>query len=266
MAGEKPRNSVGRNPLQSNPSTDQPSAGHDTASALPSNCIFFPLRSLAVGGYLHPGDSRQPACRACIEETSGTGRCGRNRHGGESFFFPPLPCPVLPASIRLPRVNDFTAMTLFSIGYLKPPLLVLEPSLSIYWLGTNSFCSSVQMAAESENGNCDAWAARDPSGVLSPYSFNRRWLPPLLIWRKVASCLALWILSSCYARPISLGYLWTVLFPCLSMQVTFGFQCVWYLLSNEHFQCGTSSAAISARGLSNEIMKLMLTMGIGWTF
>nr|ACF80163.1 unknown [Zea mays] len=30
------------------------------------------------------------------------------------------------------------------------------------------------MAAESENGNCKAWAARDPSGVLSPHSFNRR--------------------------------------------------------------------------------------------
>ncbi|WVZ83604.1 hypothetical protein U9M48_030733 [Paspalum notatum var. saurae] len=30
------------------------------------------------------------------------------------------------------------------------------------------------MASESENGNCNAWAARDPSGVLSPYKFNRR--------------------------------------------------------------------------------------------
>ncbi|XBI21458.1 probable cinnamyl alcohol dehydrogenase 1 isoform X2 [Aegilops tauschii subsp. strangulata] len=32
------------------------------------------------------------------------------------------------------------------------------------------------MAAESqtESGNCSAWAAKDPSGVLSPHSFNRR--------------------------------------------------------------------------------------------
>ncbi|KAF2911724.1 hypothetical protein DAI22_11g202300 [Oryza sativa Japonica Group] len=30
------------------------------------------------------------------------------------------------------------------------------------------------MAAECGSGNCDAWAARDPSGILSPYKFNRR--------------------------------------------------------------------------------------------
>uniref|UniRef100_A0A453GFU0 cinnamyl-alcohol dehydrogenase n=1 Tax=Aegilops tauschii subsp. strangulata TaxID=200361 RepID=A0A453GFU0_AEGTS len=30
------------------------------------------------------------------------------------------------------------------------------------------------MAAESESCNCSAWAANDPSGVLSPHSFNRR--------------------------------------------------------------------------------------------
>nr|CAB3499933.1 unnamed protein product [Digitaria exilis] len=34
--------------------------------------------------------------------------------------------------------------------------------------------SSAQMASESGNGNCNAWAAKDPSGVLSPYKFNRR--------------------------------------------------------------------------------------------
>ncbi|GJN05439.1 hypothetical protein PR202_ga23064 [Eleusine coracana subsp. coracana] len=30
------------------------------------------------------------------------------------------------------------------------------------------------MACDSESGNCNAWAARDPSGLLSPYKFNRR--------------------------------------------------------------------------------------------
>ncbi|KAL6894456.1 hypothetical protein ACP4OV_008554 [Aristida adscensionis] len=30
------------------------------------------------------------------------------------------------------------------------------------------------MASEPENGNCSAWAARDPSGTLSPFKFNRR--------------------------------------------------------------------------------------------
>ncbi|KAK3123263.1 hypothetical protein QOZ80_8AG0627550 [Eleusine coracana subsp. coracana] len=30
------------------------------------------------------------------------------------------------------------------------------------------------MAAEINSGNCHAWAARDPSGILSPYKFNRR--------------------------------------------------------------------------------------------
>ncbi|CAL4934645.1 unnamed protein product [Urochloa decumbens] len=30
------------------------------------------------------------------------------------------------------------------------------------------------MAVECENGNCHAWAARDPSGILSPYKFERR--------------------------------------------------------------------------------------------
>ncbi|WVZ83368.1 hypothetical protein U9M48_030526 [Paspalum notatum var. saurae] len=30
------------------------------------------------------------------------------------------------------------------------------------------------MASEPEHGNCNSWAARDPSGVLSPYKFSRR--------------------------------------------------------------------------------------------
>jgi hypothetical protein len=49
------------------------------------------------------------------------------------------------------------------------------------------------MAAESEHGNCDAWAATDPSGVPSPYKFNRRWLgftPPRLL-KSSASFLSL---------------------------------------------------------------------------
>lgn len=30
------------------------------------------------------------------------------------------------------------------------------------------------MASERSDGNCLAWAARDPSGFLSPYKFSRR--------------------------------------------------------------------------------------------
>ncbi|KAJ3682644.1 hypothetical protein LUZ60_015217 [Juncus effusus] len=30
------------------------------------------------------------------------------------------------------------------------------------------------MEGEAEKGNCDAWAARDPSGILSPFKFDRR--------------------------------------------------------------------------------------------
>jgi hypothetical protein len=36
------------------------------------------------------------------------------------------------------------------------------------------FAGLVGMAVESESCNCDAWAARDPSGILSPYRFTRR--------------------------------------------------------------------------------------------
>uniref|UniRef100_A0A0D9XIE0 cinnamyl-alcohol dehydrogenase n=1 Tax=Leersia perrieri TaxID=77586 RepID=A0A0D9XIE0_9ORYZ len=38
-------------------------------------------------------------------------------------------------------------------------------------------CSAVSrsdMAAECGSGNCDAWAARDPFGILSPYKFDRK--------------------------------------------------------------------------------------------
>ncbi|EER89371.1 hypothetical protein BDA96_10G086600 [Sorghum bicolor] len=44
------------------------------------------------------------------------------------------------------------------------------------------------MAAESENGSCNAWAARDPSGILSPYKFNRRAMQNSDIATKVIYC------------------------------------------------------------------------------
>ncbi|KAK9122420.1 hypothetical protein Syun_020037 [Stephania yunnanensis] len=49
------------------------------------------------------------------------------------------------------------------------------------------------MATESENGNCLGWAARDPSGVLSPYKFNRRVLGCDDVSLKITHC------GICYA-------------------------------------------------------------------
>ncbi|CAN6317740.1 unnamed protein product [Urochloa humidicola] len=49
------------------------------------------------------------------------------------------------------------------------------------------------MASESGDGNCDAWAARDPSGVLSPYKFNRRAVQSGDVSLKITHC------GVCYA-------------------------------------------------------------------
>ncbi|KAG8095370.1 hypothetical protein GUJ93_ZPchr0012g21876 [Zizania palustris] len=50
----------------------------------------------------------------------------------------------------------------------------LLPSASKELRRPSVTCSLGGMAAECDSGNCDAWAARDPSGILSPYKFNRR--------------------------------------------------------------------------------------------
>ncbi|WVZ83608.1 hypothetical protein U9M48_030736 [Paspalum notatum var. saurae] len=52
------------------------------------------------------------------------------------------------------------------------------------------------MAAEWKNGNCSAWAARDPSGVLSPYKFNRRAVRSSDVSLKITHC------GVCYADVI----------------------------------------------------------------
>ncbi|KAM0830662.1 hypothetical protein ACQ4PT_066072 [Festuca glaucescens] len=49
------------------------------------------------------------------------------------------------------------------------------------------------MAAESESFNCDAWAARDPSGVLSPYRFSRRTVQLTDVSLRITHC------GVCYA-------------------------------------------------------------------
>ncbi|KAF8722010.1 hypothetical protein HU200_022634 [Digitaria exilis] len=56
--------------------------------------------------------------------------------------------------------------------------------------------TSVHMASESGDGNCDAWAARDPSGVLSPYKFNRRAVQSGDVSLKITHC------GVCYADVI----------------------------------------------------------------
>ena len=37
------------------------------------------------------------------------------------------------------------------------------------WFQSGISCSSFVMDAESKSGNCDAWAATGPDGVLSPH-------------------------------------------------------------------------------------------------
>ncbi|RCV43415.1 hypothetical protein SETIT_9G292500v2 [Setaria italica] len=49
------------------------------------------------------------------------------------------------------------------------------------------------MASESGDGNCNAWAARYPSGVLSPYKFNRRSVQSSDVSLKITHC------GVCYA-------------------------------------------------------------------
>uniref|UniRef100_K4AL15 cinnamyl-alcohol dehydrogenase n=1 Tax=Setaria italica TaxID=4555 RepID=K4AL15_SETIT len=52
---------------------------------------------------------------------------------------------------------------------------------------------TVHMASESGDGNCNAWAARYPSGVLSPYKFNRRSVQSSDVSLKITHC------GVCYA-------------------------------------------------------------------
>uniref|UniRef100_A0A0E0RB24 cinnamyl-alcohol dehydrogenase n=1 Tax=Oryza rufipogon TaxID=4529 RepID=A0A0E0RB24_ORYRU len=52
------------------------------------------------------------------------------------------------------------------------------------------------MAAECGSGNCDAWAARDPSGILSPYKFNRREVQSEDVSLRITHC------GVCYADVI----------------------------------------------------------------
>ncbi|KAK3164224.1 hypothetical protein QOZ80_1AG0014360 [Eleusine coracana subsp. coracana] len=52
------------------------------------------------------------------------------------------------------------------------------------------------MACDSESGNCNAWAARDPSGLLSPYKFNRRSVQSGDVSLKITHC------GVCYADVI----------------------------------------------------------------
>ncbi|CAN6318896.1 unnamed protein product [Urochloa humidicola] len=52
------------------------------------------------------------------------------------------------------------------------------------------------MASESGDGNCSAWAARDPSGLLSPYKFNRRSVQSGDVSLKITHC------GVCYADVI----------------------------------------------------------------
>ncbi|XP_024317696.1 probable cinnamyl alcohol dehydrogenase 1 isoform X5 [Brachypodium distachyon] len=58
------------------------------------------------------------------------------------------------------------------------------------------FCSLIGMAAECESGNCHAWAAKDPSGTLSPYKFNRRTVQSGDISLRITHC------GVCYADVI----------------------------------------------------------------
>ncbi|WCJ26684.1 cinnamyl-alcohol dehydrogenase [Euphorbia peplus] len=52
------------------------------------------------------------------------------------------------------------------------------------------------MSSEGEEGNCLAWAARDPSGILSPYKFNRRSVGGDDVSLKITHC------GICYADVI----------------------------------------------------------------
>uniref|UniRef100_A0A0E0GCW6 cinnamyl-alcohol dehydrogenase n=2 Tax=Oryza nivara TaxID=4536 RepID=A0A0E0GCW6_ORYNI len=72
----------------------------------------------------------------------------------------------------------------------SPPLGYL-PGLSIMHLHGMS-----DMAAECGSGNCDAWAARDPSGILSPYKFNRREVQSEDVSLRITHC------GVCYADVI----------------------------------------------------------------
>ena len=132
------------------------------------------------------------------------------------------------------------------------PLLLLEPSLPLFAdLASNWFCSWVPMASESGDGNCDAWAARDPSGVLSPYKFNRRWSRLSVLVKDPAPFLLLWILS---LSPCSARLHGTSVYVCrmdrlVSMRLYV--HNVWVSVCFVPiFKCGTSSAGISARHMS----------------
>lgn len=48
-------------------------------------------------------------------------------------------------------------------------------------LGSVSFLTENLRMASDKSENCLGWAARDESGVLSPYEFNRRYMCILMI-------------------------------------------------------------------------------------
>lgn len=68
---------------------------------------------------------------------------------------------------RLLHLSD----TLLTLSSLSLSSLFEYPKKTLLW----SPFIHTEMSCE-EQGNCLSWAARDPSGVLSPHKFNRRFL------------------------------------------------------------------------------------------
>ncbi|CAL4941150.1 unnamed protein product [Urochloa decumbens] len=79
---------------------------------------------------------------------------------------------------------------------IKAEILAVGGDLQVRKESTIPRRSSVHMASESGDGNCNAWAARDPSGVLSPYKFNRRLVQSGDVSLKITHC------GVCYADVI----------------------------------------------------------------
>ncbi|XP_044346371.1 probable cinnamyl alcohol dehydrogenase 1 [Triticum aestivum] len=120
-------------------------------------------------------------CPICMEELVANNNCGSVRRlpGGRSTHYT---CDA--TTVALLQVKTATP-PLTTAAHLPYPPQKLEHHFARAPAGfrfrfrrpacfSRSPSEVAGMAAESESCNCSAWAANDPSGVLSPHSFNRR--------------------------------------------------------------------------------------------